>query len=281
MMTATALSVRHGTRTVLHNVDLTVVPGEVLVVLGPNGAGKSTLLGALAGDLAPDSGRVEIAGREVKSWNPDALARARAVLTQSPSISVPFSVRETVELGRMPWRALATRKRNEEAVERAMVETGVEEFAGRAITRLSGGEAQRVHLARVLAQIDLPAGLDSSDAPRALLLDEPTDGLDPLHQHLVMRTARAAAAQGTAVVAVLHDLALAARYADRALLLADGLTVACGEVERVLTAEIIERVYGVHATVERNPLTDRPHVVTHGLPGDILSERSLDLLQSL
>jgi len=281
MIVAETLSVRRGTRTVLHNVDVRVAPGEVLAVLGPNGAGKSTLLAALAGDLPPAVGGVRIGDRDPRQWEPDTLARTRAVLTQSPGISAAFSVRETVELGRLPWRTAATRSRNTEAVERAMAETGVEGFAGRAVTRLSGGEAQRVHLARVLAQLDLPAAPNDGAPARALLLDEPTDGLDPLHQHLVMRTARAAARQGTAVVAVLHDLALAARYADRVMLLVNGICIACGDVESVMTAAAIEQAYGVHVTVVRDSVTGRPHIITHGLPGDPYLEHSSDLIESL
>ncbi|WFB09852.1 heme ABC transporter ATP-binding protein [Streptomyces sp. LX-29] len=236
--------VRLAERTVLVEVDLRVTAGEVLALVGPNGAGKSTLLAALAADLAAEGGTVRIAGRPVADWSARELALRRAVLPQSATLSFPFTVEEVVRMGRAPWAGTAAEDEDDEAVRAALAAAEVAEFAGRPFSALSGGERARVALARVLAQ---RTGL--------LLLDEPTAALDLRHQELVLRLCRERAAAGDAVVVVLHDLGLAAAYADRVAVLHKGRVAADGPPAEVFDAELLSRVYRQPVEVLRHPRT--------------------------
>ncbi len=218
---ARGVSVRLGGRLVVSDVDLTVTAGQVLALVGPNGAGKSTLLAALAADLPVAAGTVTIAGRPAAAWGTRELALRRTVLPQAATLSFPFTVAEVVRMGRAPWAGTAAQEEDDAAVAEAMAAAEVDGFAGRSFAVLSGGERARVALARVLAQ----------RAP-LLLLDEPTAALDLRHQELVLRICRDLAARGRAVVVVLHDLGLAAAYADRAAVLHHGRLAAAGEPER-------------------------------------------------
>ncbi|WP_330177866.1 heme ABC transporter ATP-binding protein [Streptomyces sp. NBC_01498] len=263
------LRVRLGGRDVLGGeaggVDLLVRAGEVLALVGPNGAGKSTLLAALAADLSPvdstadstaDSpggapgGTVRIGGRPAHHWSAPELALRRAVLPQAATLSFPFPVAEVVRMGRAPWAGTAAEDDDEAAVAGAMAATEVTAFAERPFSALSGGERARVALARVLAQ----------RAP-LLLLDEPTAALDLRHQELVLRVCRERAAAGDAVVVVLHDLGLAAAYADRAAVLHEGHVVADGPPAGVFDGQLLSRVYRQAVEVFPHPRTGTPLVV--------------------
>lgn len=241
---AHGLTVRHGDRTVLHGVELSLAAGELLALVGPNGAGKSTLLAALAGDLAPDAGEARLGDRRCLDWPAPELALRRAVLPQSAELAFPFTVEEVVRMGRAPWAGTDAEDEDAEAVAEAMADTEVGEFAGRPFSSLSGGERARVALARVLAQ----------RAP-VLLLDEPTAALDLRHQELVLRLCRERAAEGTAVAVVLHDLGLAAAYADRAAVLDGGRVALDGPPDEVFTAEALSRIYQQPVEVVRHPRT--------------------------
>lgn len=234
--------------TVLDAVTLDVVPGEVLVLVGPNGAGKSTLLSVLSGELTPTRGAVTIEGRELGGIRHGDLARLRSVLTQENSVSFPFRVSEVVAMGRAPWARTIEGRDDVSAVSKAMDAADITHLAHRRYTQLSGGERARVSLARVLAQ-----------ATPTVFLDEPTASLDLRHQEDVMRTARALADQGRAVVVVLHDLSLASAYADRLALVSAGSLEAVGTPAEVLTEERVERVYGL--PVELHLVAGRPVVV--------------------
>ncbi|QEO08952.1 heme ABC transporter ATP-binding protein [Protaetiibacter larvae] len=225
-------SVELGGRLVVREVDLTIPAGELLALVGPNGAGKSTLLGALAGERSPSAGRVVIADRPAGEYEALELARIRAVLTQDNAVSFPFRVAEVVEMGRSPWARTAERERDAEVIANALARSDVAHLVERRFTELSGGERARVSLARVLAQ----------DTP-IVLLDEPTASLDLRHQEDVLRIARELAAEGRAVVVVLHDLSLAGAYADRVALLEDGRLRAIGTPVEVLTEELVSEVY--------------------------------------
>lgn len=238
MIRAKGVSLRRGGRLVLDGVDIDLHRGEVLVLVGPNGAGKSSLLGLLAGEYAPDGGEVLLEDRAIGDYSNAELARQRAVLTQEHSISFPFLVREIVAMGRAPWARRPEEALDETIIDASMDEADVTRFAARRTTELSGGERARVALARVLAQ-----------RTPVVLLDEPTAALDLGHQEQVMRLARRLAAQGSAVGVVLHDLSLAAAYADRIALLHEGRLVAIGPPASVLTAERVGAVYGVPVTV--------------------------------
>ncbi|MBB0245320.1 heme ABC transporter ATP-binding protein [Streptomyces alkaliphilus] len=247
---ARALGVRRGDRSVLRDASLRVVAGEVLVLIGPNGAGKSTLLSALAADTPADTGEVVLDGRPAPRWRARELALRRSVLPQATTLSFPFTVAEVVRMGRAPWAGTPAEERDDAVVAAAMAATEVSPFAERSFAELSGGERARVALARVLAQ----------RAPLTLL-DEPTAALDLRHQELVLRLCRQRAAAGEAVVVVLHDLALAAAYADRVVVLHDGRIAADGPPAEVLTGGLIGEVYRQPVDVLRHPDTDAPLIV--------------------
>jgi len=234
--------------TVLDDVTLDVLPGEVLVLVGPNGAGKSTLLGVLSGERRPSRGAVHLDGRDVAGIRPSDLARLRSVLTQDNTVSFPFRVSEVVAMGRSPWARTIEGRDDVTAVSEAMDAADIAHLARRRYTQLSGGEKARVSLARVLAQ-----------RTPVVFLDEPTASLDLRHQEDVMRLARVLAAAGTAVVVVLHDLSLASAYADRLALLAGGRLDAVGAPADVLTVDRVERVYGLPVAVHE--VAGRPVVV--------------------
>ncbi|MFD3543448.1 heme ABC transporter ATP-binding protein [Streptomyces sp. NPDC058662] len=244
------LHVRLGHREVLAGIDLSARAGEVLALVGPNGAGKSTLLAALAADLPAASGEIRIGGRPVGDWSAPELALRRGVLPQSAALSFPFPVQDVVRMGRAPWAGTPFADTDEEAVAAAMAATEVAQFAARPFSALSGGERARVALARVLAQ----------RAP-LLLLDEPTAALDLRHQELVLRVCRERASAGDAVVVVLHDLGLAAAYADRVAVLHDGRIAAAGAPAEVFEDELLSRVYRQPVEVLPHPRTGAPLVV--------------------
>ncbi|MDT0344578.1 heme ABC transporter ATP-binding protein [Streptomyces litchfieldiae] len=257
---ARGLCVELGGRMVLDGVDLTVTAGEVLALIGPNGAGKSTLLAALAADLPAASGELTIAGRPAHAWGARELALRRSMLPQAAALSFPFTVSEVVRMGRAPWAGTDGEEQDDAAVAEAMAATEVSDFADRPFAALSGGERARVALARVLAQ----------RAP-LLLLDEPTAALDLRHQELVLRVCRERAAAGRAVVVVLHDLGLAAAWADRAAVLHRGRIAAVGRPDEVLTEDLLGHVYQHPVEVLPHPRTGvrlviprRPEEPPHG-----------------
>jgi iron complex transport system ATP-binding protein len=235
LLQAEDVHVQRGRRTVLHGVSLHAEAGEVLAVLGPNGAGKSTLLRAVAG-LLPAEGRVRLQGRDVGALPARERARLTALVPQRSQLGARMTVRKVVDQGRYAHRGglAGPSKGDARAVTEAMARVGVTPLADRFFTELSYGEQRRVLLARALA----------TGAP-LLLLDEPTASLDIAHALTLHRTLRGLAAEGRAVVIVLHDLNEARLVSDRALLLADGATVVQGPTPEVITAEHVAQVYGV------------------------------------
>ncbi|RNL62998.1 heme ABC transporter ATP-binding protein [Nocardioides marmoriginsengisoli] len=232
-------------RAILDDVSLTVVPGELLVVVGPNGAGKSTLLGVISGDLVPTSGTVLLEGESIRSRKPLALARKRSVQLQEQQLAFGFRVIEVVRMGRTPWAGTAAEDRDDEAVAEAIGRVDIAPFVDRSFPTLSGGEKARTGFARATAQ---EAGV--------LLLDEPTAALDIKYQQRVLGEAVRLARAGHAVVAVLHDLTLAATHADRICVVSRGRIVAHGTPGEVLTPERLTEVYDHPVDV----------VVHHGVP---------------
>jgi iron complex transport system ATP-binding protein len=253
MLRANHLRVRRGNRTVLANIDIQLHPGQVLGVLGPNGAGKSTLLAALCDELPANEGTVSLDERPLADWPGQDRARRLAVLPQSSSLNFAFSVNEVVGMGRLPHAS--GRVRDAEIVAQALSAADALHLAGRSYLALSGGERQRVHLARVLAQ--LWPGAEG----QTLLLDEPTSMLDPLHQHTILQAVRDFAGRGAAVLVILHDLNLAARYCDQLLLLHEGRPHAYGPPDEVLNAEALEAVYGLQVLIQRHPERGHPLII--------------------
>lgn len=250
VITARGIRVRRDEREILSEIDLDVRAGEVLALVGPNGAGKSTLLSVLSGDLKPNDGTVELLGRPVGAYRALELARRRAVLTQANAVSFPFRVIEIVQMGRSPWLRTAELAEDQLAVMTAIEVTDITHLLGRRFTSLSGGEQARVSLARVLAQ-----------TTPIVFLDEPTASLDLRHQEEIMRLARHLAADGRAVVVVVHDLSLAGAYADRIALLDHGRLDAVGTPLGVMTADRVGRVYGLEVQIHRLGASDRPIVL--------------------
>lgn len=226
---------------------LAIAPGEVVALCGPNGAGKSTLLAALAGEVRPRGGAVLLDGEPVGALGAAGLARRRAVLEQNPQLAAPFTARELAGLAVprevAPGAAQAL-------VAEALAEVGLAGLKARPVHRLSGGERQRAHLARALAPLRAGRALGQG---RYLLLDEPTAGLDLAFAVAAMGAARRAAAEGAGVVAVLHDLDLAAAFADRVSLMGEGRLLVCDRPARALTEARLAALYGAPLRVEVDP----------------------------
>lgn len=231
-----------GGRKLLQDICVQAAAGEMIALLGPNGAGKSSLLRVLAREYRHSHGEVHLAGRPMASWRGAELARRRAVMPQHTPVSFPFAADEVVALG-LPG-ALSGRT-DHPAVSNLMRALQVEHLARRFYADLSGGEQQRVQLARVLAQLWLTSG------PKLLLLDECTSALDPAHQHRIMALLAGLARRGDfCVIAACHDLSLAATCASRIWLMEQGRLVADGTPAQVLQPERLEQVYGIRARVE-------------------------------
>jgi iron complex transport system ATP-binding protein len=245
-----------GTR-LLDGVSVEVPPGQVTAVVGPNGAGKSTLLAVISGERTPSAGEVWLEGRRLAEWPRIERARTRAVLPQDSTLAFAFTALEVVLIGRTPHVRGAEQPADLAIARAALEAAGAADLEARLYPTLSGGERQRVQLARVLAQIweAPPAGA------RYLLLDEPTSSLDLAHQHDTLALARRFAAEGAGVVAILHDLNLAAQYADRIVVLRNGRLIAAGSAGEVLTPEVILEVFGMPVIVGLHPHLDCPLVI--------------------
>ena len=245
-----------GTR-VLVDVALSCAPGTVVGLVGPNGSGKSSLLRCIYRIVRPDAGQVTVDDRDVWDLAPRLLAREVAVVLQERPSETAFTVREVVLMGRTPHKKLLERDTAEDRqlVASALRRVGIESLGERGFDTLSGGEKQRVLIARALAQ-----------GPRLLVLDEPTTHLDIGHQLQMLRLIRGL---GVTTIAALHDLNLAAAYCDRLFVLNRGSIHAHGAPGEVLTPKLVEDVYGVKATVGQHPLTGKLHVFVDGEGCDV------------
>ena len=253
MLTATNITYRVGHKNLIADISVSFPPGKLHLIIGPNGAGKSTLIKVLARLLRPQSGKVEYEGVDVHSESEAHLAKHRAVLSQAIEVAFPLTVREVVMMGRYPHFGGRPGPHDEEIVDEMMQFFNVTEFSARDYQTLSGGERQRVNFARVLAQLWRPAtaaqspnGSAAKSACCFLLLDEPLTFLDIRHQIDFMKKIRTFTESPDVVtVGVVHDLNLAARFADQIALLDAGRIVAVGAAVEVLTADNIRRVFGV------------------------------------
>lgn len=240
------VAVRLGDVDALSGVSVSVEHGCFLGVIGPNGSGKTTLLRTISAALAPDAGRVRLAGDDAHDLPSREVSRRVAVVPQDTSLAFDFEVRELVAMGRTPYLSRFSRgdRADRLAVARAMERTDVDQFSDRAVSALSGGERQRVLLARAIAQ----------DTP-VLLLDEPTASLDINHQIRTLELVTDLVDDGKTVIAAIHDLELAARYCRALLLLHDGKVMACGDPESVLTTEHVQRAFDIRSVVTTHPVT--------------------------
>jgi iron complex transport system ATP-binding protein len=245
MIETTNLSVSLGRREILSSVGMTAHPGEMTVIVGPNGSGKTTLMNTLSGDLAY-RGRVMFNGISLSSMKPWQMAVLRAVLPQATTLAFPFTVHEVVRLGLTNGRSGALPDAVARLPERALARVGLENFSGRLYQELSGGEQQRVQLARILCQVWSPV---LEGQARYLFLDEPVSSLDVKHQLLIMNVARDYARRGGGVIAVLHDLNLAAMFADRIVMMHRGRIAASGTAAGVLTEETLATIFDCRLAV--------------------------------
>jgi iron complex transport system ATP-binding protein len=245
VLEARAVSMMIGGATLVDAIDLTVNSGETIAIVGPNGAGKSTLLRLISGDLRASRGAIRLKQRDLHAYSSRQLALHRAMLSQHVSVSFPFTVEEVVHMGAGDRGRAAA----EPLVEVALRETGLTDFRHRKLPTLSGGEQQRAHLARVLVQL---ACGEAAHGPGLLLLDEPTSSLDLRHQIDLVEIARRRAANGTAVIVILHDLNLAVRFADRMVVLHRGVKVADDLPASTVTDDLIRKVFEIDVRVQRH-----------------------------
>ena len=238
------IAVSLGRKPILHGVHIRARAGEFTAIVGPNGSGKTTLMRTLTGELACQ-GRITLAGRDLRDIPPEALARMRGVLPQSTALSFPFTVAEIVRIG-----LDARGERADAMIPAALAAVDLPGFSGRLYQELSGGEQQRVQLARVLAQVWQPV---APDGPRWLMLDEPVSSLDIAHQLVVMRLAADYARRGGGVIAVMHDLNLTALFAQSLVLMSGGRVLLQGSPAEVLTDDTLSRAYGCTLRVNAVP----------------------------
>lgn len=244
------LVVERGGCAVVNDVSLDVSPGEFVVLVGPNGSGKSSLVGAVSGDLRYSQGSVRIGGLDVSTTSRPDLARQRSVMTQNNPVSFGFTVREVVGFGRSPWRATSTSEHDAELIDSAISKLDLQHLADRPVQALSGGELARVAMARALAQ-------DTA----TMILDEPTAALDLRHQVELLSIVREQVTQGRSALVVLHDLTLAAQFADRVAVLQSGRVAAQGPPQEVLAPQTLSQIYGVQIFTLTNPETSTPVIV--------------------
>lgn len=258
MIAVNQLGFKAGNKQLLDNINFNAMPGEVLAIIGANGAGKSTLLKLLSREILPSDGSIFFGERDLADIASKDLARNRAILTQQHILSLAFTAKELVLMGRYPHFDRQPTGHDYQIVAKVMDDTGITHLAGRSYDTLSGGEQQRVQLARVMAQI--------ADVPSAwLFLDEPTNGLDLLHQQQLLQQARRMAAQGFGVICVLHDINHAITYADKILVLKHGRQLAYGAPAEVIDAGLIYETFGINVKIFNSDDYAHPIIVTAGV----------------
>lgn len=257
------ISVNIGKKAILRDMSVNVTEGRVTAILGANGAGKSTLLKTLAGEIQPTQGDIMLDGQALDLLKGHDVAKQRAVLPQSSQLAFAFTVIEIVLMGRLPHSNGLERPQDYAIAHEVLARVDLLDMADRVYTTLSGGEQQRVQLARILAQIwEAP-----TQGNRYLLMDEPTNNLDLTHQHLALQIANELAQTGVGVLVILHDLNLAAQYAQHLMILNQGQTLIEGKPHEVLTPNIIQEAFNLPVTIAQHPHLDCPLVIP--LPVDI------------
>lgn len=249
------ISYSHKNYSILKGVDVEVGYGDMLVIVGPNGAGKSTLLNILANEISQNTEEIYFKQKRFKEWSIPDLSKNKAKFSQQYSNDIPLTVKDVVLMGRYPYFDSTPKPQDLEAVEAVMNETEISELQNRDYNTLSGGEKQRVHLARIMAQVS------NEIAHKLVLLDEPLNNLDVKHQYKVLEMMSAFAKRGNTVVIVLHDLNLAAKFGTKILLMQKGKVVAQGNPEEVFTSDIISETYGFPCTILPNPANKQPIIL--------------------
>lgn len=245
MLEISNLSVTYGKRTVIDDLTVSLEPGQLVVILGENGAGKSSLLQTIAGNL-PYHGSVRLHGKEISHWPVKGLAPLRAVMEQHNQAPAGLSVLELVAMSRY-W-CHESESQSIHCASRWLQRLQLTDYANQEIGRLSGGEQQRAHLARCLAQLDT-----QPSSPQLMLLDEPTAALDIYYQHQCLQRVKQFAHDGNLVVCIMHDLNLASLYADTILMLHQGVLCHQGRPDAVFQQPILHQIYGTPMHVSQHP----------------------------
>lgn len=242
-------------RKLVDDLSFTVPAGEIVALVGPNGAGKSTALKLISGDITPESGEILIREKHLKDWSLRNLATFRAVVTQETQLNFPFTALEVVLMGRIPGTP-RMQKHDVSVAISCLEATQLQDMHSRIYPTLSGGEKQRIQISRALAQL-----WDTPPHERILLLDEPLASLDINHQHHVLQWLLGWKQLGMGCVIVVHDLNLAAQYADRILLLRDGALLANGAPQDVLSPKLVHEAYGINVDVIQHPCYGCPLII--------------------
>jgi iron complex transport system ATP-binding protein len=250
MLTAEGIGYRVGAKWLVNNVSLSVESGEFVAIVGANGAGKTTLLRLLSGELRPDTGRIELQGKSQLAYTLRELALLRSVMRQHVELNFDFTAEEVVMMGRHPHTHGTSSQRDKAIVNTVLQQTETTDLRKRLYATLSAGEKARVTLARILAQ----------QTP-FVMMDEPTSTMDLRHQQLTMHIARRLVEEGGTVIAILHDLNLAALYADRVGMMIKGELYALGTPEEVFTIDNIARVFDIAVHIIAHPDADVPLIV--------------------
>ncbi|MCC9042181.1 heme ABC transporter ATP-binding protein [Myroides sp. M-43] len=240
---------------IINDIDFECKEGEFIAILGPNGAGKSTFLSILADEIHEKGNKVLLKSCEYPKWCTKELPKHKAKFSQHHNGDIPLNVEDVVMMGRYPYFDHIPTEEDKTAVKESMDCIDICPLQHREYNHLSGGEKQRVHLARVLSQ------LNNNVENKLLFLDEPLNNLDVLHQHRIMDIIKEFTAKGNTAIVVLHDLNLAAQYADKILLLEKGKKVIYDVPEQVLTQEIITKVYNFPCVVAKNPVSNNPLII--------------------
>ena len=255
MLRIQSASLKSGKILRVDNISLTCEPGYITALLGPNGAGKTSVLKLLSGEIKADSGELLLNDRHLHDWRPVERARMLACLPQQSTLNFPFTVEEVVLMGRIPYDT--GDRHDREIVRQTLQAVDGWELVDRNYTELSGGEKQRVQLARVLAQVWQPNVIDGQIQNRVLLLDEPSSSLDIAHQQILLKIVQEMAAQSVAVVIVVHDLNIAFCCAHRLVLMSKGHLVAQGSADEITKGNLLESVFGVGLELITHPITGK------------------------
>lgn len=255
MLKVTDISYRHKELSILKDINFSVKPGELIAIIGPNGAGKSTLLSYISNELKTKKNQVVFKDKPIEKWSVSELPKHKSKFSQQQAADISLSVEEVVLMGRYPYFNGEPKTTDYKVIKQWMNATEIWHLRERLYEHLSGGEKQRVHLARVLSQID------NDFEQKLLLMDEPLNNLDVSHQFRILDLVKKQTQQGNAAIIVIHDINLAAQFADKILLLKKGNLAAFDKVENVLKEEIISDAYDFPCVITKNPINNQPLIL--------------------